>query len=72
MYTGNLISGAKPYPAPAPTAGENAKDTAAQDGLIVRLLRAHRESRDVTAAINLETLADGVDAEERVGFLKEI
>ena len=40
--------------------------------MIMRLLRARKESRDVVAMICMDNLADGVDEEERGAFLSEI
>lgn len=40
--------------------------------MILRLLRAHRESRDVVATVSVDSLADGVSEEERGAFLTEI
>jgi DNA-binding XRE family transcriptional regulator len=43
-----------------------------QDGLVVKLLRAVCESKDIPATLTIEALADGVDDAEREVFRKEI
>jgi transcriptional regulator with XRE-family HTH domain len=49
-----------------------AAEVSKEDGLIVKLLRAVCESKDIPATLTVEVLADGIGAEERGVFKKEI
>jgi tetrahydromethanopterin S-methyltransferase subunit A len=61
-------SGTKPSSAPAQ------KDAGAPDknALIVALLKAWKEGRDATEAIDPLVFADGISMEERIRIIKEL